>query len=345
MVIFTITYWYNKFFKQFLGKYSLIAFICLFLIIFLVNPKVIPGKTKYKSQTRMVYDILKDHVNSKNKLLIAPVTIFSFDKGFQSDLYFGKNAIYMVHLPIKNEYNLKCLKDLLKDMNIRYIFLGKRIQRPLLNPDFPIPRSYHGWLRNEKSPYSLERDLEIIQAYIRSKGGLVIDKNPFGMIYYLTGEEMAQTQNLIVNGSFEHWWKGFPLGEWELLSGRISRSSQSTDGSSSLRLEPFNKEASKLIWKFSEPSYKNGTKLRVRMDTKSDEPGKLIFFFAANIKGKWTSINPGVSHPGKGEWVTMSEDFTITPGMKLLVFNLRLLPGAREPAFVDNLSIELLNQK
>lgn len=343
MVIFIITYWYNKFFIQFLGKYSLIAFIFLFLMIFLVNPKVMPGKM-YKSQYRLIYDILKDDVNSKNKLLLAPAAIYSFDRAFKLDLYFGKNAVYMNHLPIKDEYNLKSLKELLKDMDIRYIFLGKRIDRRFIGKDFPLTGLYKRWFRNDKNPYSLEKDLEIIQAYIRSKGGMVINMNRFGKIYYLTGKKSVQKESgLITNGSFENWWKGFPMGEWKLLSGRISRSFEATEGLNSIRFAPTHKgdkKGTRIIWVFRKPLQKNVSKLRVRLDVKAGKSGKFVFFFTAGINVKKQTIKPGeVRYNGKGDWVTLSEDFAITTNMRTLIFHLWLQPGAREPAFVDNLSI------
>ncbi|MGD2090153.1 MAG: hypothetical protein PVH61_28510 [Candidatus Aminicenantes bacterium] len=339
LVIITISVWYYKIFKQLFGNYSSIVFVCLFLMLFIVNPKVIPGKIEYKSRYRLVYDILKDEVNSGNKLLIAPLTHYSFDGGFQYDFYFDKNAIYMMHLPIKNEYNLKSLKELLKDKNIRYIFLGKSIDRRLLDPNFHFhgEERYKTWLRNDKNPYSLEKDLEIIHSYIRSKGGYLINQSRFGKIYYLTQDE--EEPGLITYGSFEHWWKGFPMGNWKLDSGRISRSSEATDGSSSIRFEPDGKKGSRIVRYFGN-LFKDEEKLRVRLDVKADKTCKFGAFFTAGINGKRQVIKPGmVRYTGKGDWMTMGNDFTITPDMKGLLFHLRLFPGAREPAFVDNLSI------
>ncbi len=353
LVIFIITLWYYKIFKQLFGKYSLIVFICFFSILFLLNPKVIPGKTKYRyiSRYRLIYDILKNDVNSKNKLLIAPVTTYAFDKGFKLDLYFGKNAVYIAHITIKDEYNLKSLKELLRDKNIRYVFLAKKIihwliNRVKANADYPLPKYYQCWLRNEKFHYSLEKDLEIIQAYIKDRGGLVIDKNRFGKIYYLTDVKPVQKEpGLITNASFEHWWKGFPMREWKLISGKVSRSAEATKGSFSIRFEPTavnDKKGTRMVWVFGKPLHllEQGSKLRVRLDARSEEPGKLVFFFSAKINGKGKIVEPGiVRYTGKGEWVTLSGDFAITPDMEWLFFNLWLRAGAKEPAFVDNLSI------
>jgi hypothetical protein len=349
LVILLITLWYYTITKQFFGKHSVMVFICMFSILFLLNPKqVMPGKRKYLSPYRGIYDILKDEVNSKNKLLIAPVIIY-VDRGFQLDLYFGRNAVYMCHLPFNNlnkEYNLKSLTELLAGLNIRFIFVGRTIDRRLLDPDTPTWKRCKNWYRKDASHYSLEKDLEIIQAYIKSKGGMVINMNRFGDIYYLSGKEVEQKQNLISNGSFEHWWRGFPMGKWKLVTGKISKSVEATEGSSSICFEPDAKNGSRIIRVFKKPLYKNGAKLRVCLDAKAGDPGKFIFYFSAYVKGKWKTIEPGVvRYRGNGDWVTLSEDFAISPDMKEFSFNLRLLPGAEKPAFVDNLHIEPLNIK
>lgn len=343
LFIFIITQWYYKIFKQLFGKYYLIVFICLFSMLFLLNPKVLPGEPKYKVYIRSTYDILEDDVNSKNKLLITPV-IIAPHIGFNWDLYFGKNAIYLWKLHIKKEYNLKSLEALLKDKNIRYIYLGKRIHGRVLKPNFHISRRFRGWLRNEKFQYSLEKDLEIIQAYIRNKGGLVIHHDYLGDIYYLTGEKLVQKPGLIDNGSFEHWRKGFPMGRWKQMSGRISRSGEATSGSCSVCFKPGNKKGTQINWIFPRPVplpfLKHGGTLRAQLDAKAGKSHKFTFFFTAIINGKRQRIEPGlVRYKGNGDWITLTQDFAITTGMKNLMFCLRLQAGAREPAFVDNLSI------
>lgn len=348
LVIFIVTLWYYKISRQFLGNYSLIGFICLFLILFFLNAKMMPGTKIPKSSYRFIYDILKDDVNPENKLLIAPVTVYSLDRGYQYDLHFGENAVYMCYLPLNNEYNLKTLKELLKGMNIRYIFLGKNIDRRLLDPNCPLrlTKIYKPWLKNEKSPYSLEKDLRIINAYIQSKGGLLVDTNWFGEIYYLTGVEMAQTKNLITNGSFEYWWKGLPMGKWKILSGKVSMSAESTDGSNSMRLEPGDKKGTIITWTFPKSFCEDAPKLRVRLDAKAGKAGRLVFYFIGYINKKWEIIKPGfVRCHFNGKWATISQDFVLTPDIKVAVFNLRVLPGAKKPAYVDNLSIERIKEQ
>lgn len=347
MIIVIIALWYSKIFEKLTGKYALIIFVSFFLMVFILNPKEKNWQTKYKSVNRILYDNLEKHVNPGNKLLIAPVTAHSQARAAQSDLYFGENALYMVHLPIKNEYSLESLRQVLQDKKIRYLFVENKIDSMFSDPNFsfgkgsPIQR----WLRNEKISDFLKKDLDIIRAYIQCEGGLAILKNRFGWAYYLTGDESVRKKfGMIINGSFEYWWKGYPLGGWVKSRGKVSRSNEAGEGLSSLRFEPGQKEGSKLAWVFKKFLPKEEIKLKVRLDAKAGEPGKLLFFFVANISGKRQKIAPGEIHcPGGGEWTTMAEDFVITPGMRRIVFYILLQPQAREPAFIDNLSIERIN--
>ena len=362
LFIFAIALWYYKIFKQIFGKYVLIAFIGFSSILFLTNAKVFPGeaKDKYQSEFRLIYDLLKDDVNSKNKLLIAPVILYPTGSGFKLDLYFGKNAVYMYQLPINKEYNRESLGELLRGMHIRYIYLGKRLYRMLpvraANPDFYLSEFHKRWLRNEKFHYSLEKDLEIIYAYIRDRGGKLIHENCSGKIYYLTDKKpVPQKTSLITNGSFEHWCTAFfpmndvpsapmPVGEWILASGSISKSGEAAKGLSSICFEPDDKKDTRIKWTFIKSQYEEGSKLRVRLDAKVGNSDKFIFFFTAVIHGKKQFIKPGVVRfTGKGDWMTLTKNFVITPGMEELVFHLWLRAGAGEPAFIDNLSIERLN--
>lgn len=354
MVIVTLTVWYHKLFQDLIPKHSMIAFVCLFLIIFFINPKVIPGEKPAKSRYRLVYEMLKNNVNSENKILIAPLTIYAHDKGFQSELYFGKNASYMLDLSIKDKYNLKSLKNLLVDKNIRYVFLSKQIDQRLLNPEFYLVERYRrkGWMRKEGSPYSLDEDMGIIHAYIRSRNGILIDKNRYGNIYYLLRDKPGkENTSLIPNGSFEHWWNRFPMGEWKLVSGTISMSGDASDGKYSVCFEPKraddkNEKGTRIAWIFNEPLDKKSSTLKVSVDVKAGKSDTFAFFFTAGIDGKRQTIKPGlVKSKGSGDWRTMSENIAVTPDMEKLIFHLWLLPGAGEPAYVDNLSIEIVNEE
>ena len=175
---------------------------------------------------------------------------------------------------------------------------------------------------NENFRYSLEKDLEIIQSYIKSRGGLLINKNNSGKIYYLTDDKSLQEETgLIPNGSFEYWWKCLPMGEWWQVNGNVLKSRQSTKGSDSIRFEPNNVEN------------KKGTRIIHML-------GKTSYLLKHGSK-----IKPGIiTYTGKGEWITLSGHFAITAHMEVLAFHLLLQPGARKPAFVDNLSIELLKK-
>ncbi|HLP61839.1 MAG TPA: glycosyltransferase family 39 protein [Candidatus Deferrimicrobium sp.] len=195
LVIFIIVPWFHQVFAQFPSKYSTLVFFSLFVIVFLLNPKMLPGQTPDRSPIRFIYDILGQEVNPRNKLLIAPVIVWD-GKGFQHEFYFGREgAIYLAALPIDEEYNLKSLSDLLKNKRIRYIFLDYNdMQTVLLKPGCPIPlKSFRNWLRNDKFQYSLEKDFAIIREYIRLRGGIPISDTPYGKLYKLTDKKQGKT--------------------------------------------------------------------------------------------------------------------------------------------------------
>jgi hypothetical protein len=293
--------------------------------------------------------MLKDDVNPDSKLLLAPVTIYSFDRGFQFDLYFGQNAIYLGRLPLNQAYNLESLKNLLKNKKIRFIFIAHRVDRRLLNPNPPFKGNLKNWLCNKRSPYSLEKDLEIIRDYIQSRGGKCINTNRFGEIFYLTDEKPGKDNSgLISNGSFEYWWKGFPMGKWRLRSGKVSIGSETTDGLSSLCFEPNPVKSEKgtwITWIFDTSLYKEGAKLKVSMDIKAGKPNDFIVLLTGSINGKRKAIRPGpLKYTGKGDWETLSEVYAITPEMKPIIMHLLLRTGASKPAFVDNLSISAVEE-
>ncbi|MDQ1355416.1 MAG: hypothetical protein QG657_5726 [Acidobacteriota bacterium] len=195
LVIFIIVPWFYQFFAQFTGKYSTTAFFFLFVIVFLLNPKTLPGQTPARSPIRFIYDILGQEVKPRNKLLIAPAIVWD-GKGFQHEFYFGReSAIYLAALPIAEEYNLKSLSALLKSKRIRYIFLDYNdMQTVLLKPGCPIPlKSFRNWLRNDKFHYSLEKDFAIIREYIQLRGGILISDTPYGQLYKLTDKKQGNS--------------------------------------------------------------------------------------------------------------------------------------------------------
>ncbi len=348
LVIFILTYWYYKFFQQLLGKYALVFFICFSLGLFFLSPKAMFKTVKYyKAPQRTVYDALKDKVDEKNKVLLAPALLSFFDYSYRCDLYLGKNALYMVQLPIKDEYNATILRELLKDKNIRYIFIGKggSLDYNYINPNFPLPGWDYciAWFRNPKFKYSLEKDLEIIHDYIRDRGGLAIYEYGFGEIYLLTDRNIssfsAHKNNLLKNGSFEVWLNGLPLEGWELGYGKISMSGAAADGSYSIQFESGSNNGTSLKRLFTHSSSPpgQGLKLNIQVDIKTGEPDKFTFYINVLKDEKWSRVIPvKLNTAPKGEWLTLSGDFEIPPGVVYYVFNLWLQPGASRPVLVDN---------
>ncbi len=139
-----------------------------------------------KTEYRYVYDLLKTRVDSRNKLLITPVAIVPYSRGFRCDLYFGRNAVYLNQLPLAGEYTLAALRDLLKKQSIRFVWVGNNADPSIQDPSVRIPENYKRWLRNEKYPYSVEKDIAIVYRYIMERRGVLIDRSKLGKLYWLT---------------------------------------------------------------------------------------------------------------------------------------------------------------
>lgn len=178
--LFSCIYWYNKLIKNYLNK--MLKMICILavgvVIVFNFN-----NKGYSNSQYRPIHDILKNKIDPDNKILIAPASVYSFDSGFQCDLYFWKNAIYLYQMPLDETYSIKTLRDFLGSNRISYIFISKRIDKRLLRTGFTLPHEkYEEWFKRDIAPYSLKNDLDILHALIR-EDGVLIKETHWGNVY------------------------------------------------------------------------------------------------------------------------------------------------------------------
>lgn len=176
LVTLTISYWSYSLAKGLPRRTGLILYLVFISTLFGVTSKRLPGNETPKSQFRAIHDILKDKVNGERRVLIAPVIAFSFDRGFQSDLYFGKEgAVYFRDLTApEGEYNSESLGRVLQDQKIGYVFISPILYRKLLRDDHN--QSVRSWVFNPPSPYTLEKDRAAIIGYInRHRGGQFIN--------------------------------------------------------------------------------------------------------------------------------------------------------------------------
>lgn len=178
-----IVYWYYKFFKMFSVRWGIVLFVFVFTASFFFQISQLPGKKYPQSQYRHIYDVLKNKIDSKNKVMIAPACVYSFDLGFQCDLYFGNNSIYLCRLPLDETYSVEMLHKVIDSMNISYIFISKEIDTRLMKPDFSLSPTYEAWFRREGEPYSLAKDLEILHKFIQNEGGTLVKETCWGSIY------------------------------------------------------------------------------------------------------------------------------------------------------------------
>ncbi len=313
-----------------------VVFIGLALILFAFVPKEIQGRRIKKPDFRYVYDLLKTRVDSKNQLLVTPAALSSIDGGFNCDLYFGNNALYQNRLPLTGDYTLETLQNLLNKLSVRFVWVGKKIDSRMLKQNFNLPERFKPWLRNKKSSYSVEKDLDILHRYINGRGGVLLDKSKLGELYLLT-DDQTHSSNILTNGSFEYWEKGLPLGGWHLIAGKVSMNH-------SLRLEPEDKTGSRLAWSLPDPLplKQDPSIVTVRLDARAEENDILQIFFTTRIKGEPKRIHlETLRHTGNGQWQTISGLWEVTSSMKGLQLHILLRRGAGKPAQVDNLTLSL----
>jgi hypothetical protein len=176
------------------GQFAVPCWVIFATFLFLIHDKI-PLTIDYRwgdkhSAYREVYDMIKDDVNSKNRLLITPVITYSMHQvypgGFRSGVYFGsENAEYLGNLHINGPYNVETLTELLSDQNIRFVFVShdRLIDERMLNPLF-MP----SWTDNEHFTYSLEEDRKTVFEYIQRRNGRLIFYGYWGLLYGLEPE-------------------------------------------------------------------------------------------------------------------------------------------------------------
>ncbi|MCD4676464.1 MAG: hypothetical protein K8S18_10785 [Desulfobacula sp.] len=123
---------------------------------------------------RWVYNVLKEEVSHKNRLLVTPYTITPTE-GFSSICYFGEDSISIY----------KCdrpFNDFIKRNSIRYIYFAKRRTTP----------NYNGCVYcypMETKDYSIKREYSYILSYLKenkSKG--LIAESMHGYIFDISSE-------------------------------------------------------------------------------------------------------------------------------------------------------------
>lgn len=180
----SVVYWYFKIFRKYFHRSVKIAASIILVAVFSFNIFYLCSRSYSQSQYRSIYDIIKNKINSKNKILIAPASVYSYDHGFQSDLYFGENAIYLYEMPLNETYSIVVLREFTEIENISYIFISKKIDERFMKPDFPIRgKQYKMWFRNKSVSYSLENDINILNSFIREERGILVKKTCWGSLY------------------------------------------------------------------------------------------------------------------------------------------------------------------
>lgn len=140
-------------------------------------------RAHYQTPFRAVYDVLKNKTGD-HKLLVTPYLEYSHRRGFQQEMYFGNKALYIIdfHDPAKS------LADIVKENNIKYIYVGKSTidQRILAEKTFTkhdlneptkvssatlVLGACYG-LDNES--YTPEKEYQQLAAFIKARNGRIL---------------------------------------------------------------------------------------------------------------------------------------------------------------------------
>lgn len=225
LIVIHILLWFFIFFNTLTKKYSEIIYIIMVVFVFLLIPKKTQPMPAFKSLYRHAFDIIGEQVDSSHKLLIAPAAVYSFDDGFNSDIYFGQNALYLCNVEIKDRYNLDVLVKIIVENDIKYIYITnhnwidkrkldqqflppfideikpKRIRERLNKSPSKAYRlqkriSYPTWFLNSEFRYSLEEDYNIIDEFLKNTDAVLIESSRFGKIYSLIGRDIVNHENV-----------------------------------------------------------------------------------------------------------------------------------------------------
>jgi hypothetical protein len=124
-----------------------IAFACgwFFLLTSTREYNWAVGQAKGRqTETRAVYDKLKDKVSAGERLLVAGSLTYALRRYFMQEIYFGENARYLLDC-VQGD-----LASFLRKENIRYVFFSRQIDRRILV--WPDIRVYDSDSKTYKTP-------------------------------------------------------------------------------------------------------------------------------------------------------------------------------------------------
>ncbi|MFC1461291.1 ArnT family glycosyltransferase [Verrucomicrobiota bacterium] len=147
-----------------------------------------------QTRFRAVYDVLKDRIDGKSKLLVTPYLEYAYRRAFQQGMYFGNKAVYIIDCPPSVS-----LDDVVREDKIKYIYVGKQgLDRRFLKKkrfhqhDIDDPVKWRGaelvlggcYGMNNQT-YSLEKEYAFLAEFIGSKGAKTLWSTADGTLYEL----------------------------------------------------------------------------------------------------------------------------------------------------------------
>lgn len=223
MMILTAMVWLYLLFHHLRAKVAAPLVLCISLLLMLNSPNLL-AQPLPPHKWRVVSNLLREKVDQTHRLLVLPLSAHFAQEsgppfrpwcvmGFPNEIYFGQNAMYLTEAdPAILPYSTSTLEKLCQEKQIRYIFVETRdLESHNLFVTFPQFERFA-----DGTPYSLEKDREIIARFMRdSSAAKVFDYE--GGIYELP-EAGQSWENIMRDRSARIWdFMHLPTEQWEWL--------------------------------------------------------------------------------------------------------------------------------
>lgn len=210
LVAIGVAYWYTQAIQMLTGRRwiaNLVVLLgCVVLAWFNFGPyrgSLALQQAHYQSQFRAVHDVLKDKIGDR-KLLVTPYLEYSHRRGFQQDMYFGNQALYIIDF----QDLARSLEDIVREYNIKYIFVGKsEIDTRILNQKTFHKYNLNDHYQHESVPlvlgacygmnsatYSLEREQQLLDQFISAHHGRILWQGRGGILYEIDPNAAPETK-------------------------------------------------------------------------------------------------------------------------------------------------------
>jgi len=156
------------------------------------------------SRFRGLHDLIGDRVVAGHKLLIVPSTAYH-NGGYQTDLYFGSNAQFLIDQPRNAPYTPELLARIAHDGSFSYVYYTSFVDlrtdegSPLSGVDGVTWRQQPG-----ESPYSVDRETVVIGDFTIKYYAHLFAESEWGKIYSLRKRRIFPNSDFVL-GTLDGW--------------------------------------------------------------------------------------------------------------------------------------------